>query len=447
MQVEKRLRVAICGAGIGGLTCALGLSRYPDIEATVYESSASLTEIGAGIGLWPRPWKVMRQLGLEQELLKVAQRIPPDGPVATFELRRSDTRQNQSTYRLVTEGPLKTFHRAAFQQVLVQKFVKTGEIQYSKRLKGYRYLEAPSRKIELVFEDGSLAFCDILIGADGVRSAVRTTMLTAEARLLASNGHSSEANELLGCIRPSWSGQIVYRAVIPAEALRKRSPHHESIRQATMYLGKDSFIIAYPMAQNTLINFGAFVMRHDLEDTEYAGPWVEKATKDDISAHFAAWRQEVQDLIDCIDALSKWAIHYVRPLSSYVTSRVALLGDAAHAMTPHQGSGAGQAIEDAFLLSSLLGSSYTTRATASEALRIYDNIRRPFSQDVARRSRLNGRYLTFAGLEAERCHDDEELEITKLGEMIARNWEWAWVSSLDDAVDHALTTLSETGRK
>lgn len=126
------------------------------------------------------------------------------------------------------------FHRAAFQQVLVQKFVKTGQIQYSKRVRGYRYLEAPSRKIELVFEDGSLAFCDVLIGADGVRSAVRATMLTAEAKLLASNGHSLEADELLGCIRPSWSGQIVYRTVISAEALQTRSPHHESIHQATM---------------------------------------------------------------------------------------------------------------------------------------------------------------------------------------------------------------------
>lgn len=99
------------------------------------------------------------------------------------------------------------------------------------------------------------------------------------------------------------------------------------------------------------------------------------------------------------------------------------------------------------MLSSLLGSSYTTRATVSEALHIYDSIRRPFSQDVARRSRTNGRYLSFAAPpDAEDCGDNENLEVSQLGQVITKNWEWAWVSTLDDAVDDALTTLSRAGR-
>ncbi len=97
------------------------------------------------------------------------------------------------------------------------------------------------------------------------------------------------------------------------------------------------------------------------------------------------------------------------------------------------------------MLSSLLGSSYTTRATVSEALHIYDSIRRPFSQDVAQKSRTNGRYLSFAASpDTEDSSDNEVLEVSELGQLITKNWEWAWVSTLDDAVDHALTTLSET---
>lgn len=98
------------------------------------------------------------------------------------------------------------------------------------------------------------------------------------------------------------------------------------------------------------------------------------------------------------------------------------------------------------MLSSLLGSSYTTRETVSEALHIYDSIRRPFSQDVARTSRINGRYLSFAGPDAEDC-GDEVLEVLELGEAITKNWEWAWISTVDDEVDDALTMLSESCRK
>ncbi|EEB95696.1 hypothetical protein MPER_05292, partial [Moniliophthora perniciosa FA553] len=80
MSSNCRLRVAICGAGIGGLTCALALSKFPDIEIDVYESAGKLAEIGAGIGLFPRPWKIIRELGLEQDLLRVTELGITDGP-------------------------------------------------------------------------------------------------------------------------------------------------------------------------------------------------------------------------------------------------------------------------------------------------------------------------------------------------------------------------------
>jgi salicylate hydroxylase len=91
----------------------------------------------------------------------------------------------------------------------------------------------------------------------------------------------------------------------------------------------------------------------------------------------------------------KWAIHTVKPLWSFVSNRVALIGDAAHAMAPHQGAGAGQSIEDAYVLPTLLGHSRTTLNTIPRALTIYDTVRQPFANKVAEQSRLNCQYFTF----------------------------------------------------
>ena len=145
------------------------------------------------------------------------------------------------------------------------------------------------------------------------------------------------------------------------------------------------YVIAYPISQGKLVNFVAFTCRHDLEYTKFNGPWVSVAEKSQFAGYFSNWEPEVQAMLDvgifsssfrpfrtrnliliqCVEKPLQWAVHTVRPLRSFVSGRVALLGDAvswtvfsyvwlessfivlsqAHAATPHQGSGAGQAIE------------------------------------------------------------------------------------------------------
>ncbi|KAJ8508861.1 hypothetical protein ONZ45_g8911 [Pleurotus djamor] len=341
MQVDKRLRVAICGAGIGGLVCALGLASSPDLEVDIYEGSASLSEVGAGIG----PWGALEKLGLDKALLKLLGPEPSNPPAATMYYRKSDALQGKPFYSLKTTGPLRGFHRGEFQQVLLQQLsrCKSCRLHCGKRLR--TYYDAPLGRVALKFEDDTLELCDVLIGADGIRSAVRKSFLENEAKLAAQKFGLSEANQMLKCIEPAWSGQVLYRAVFPAESLRECSPDHSAITQPTLYMGKNAFVITYPISRGSLINFGAFIMRHDLENTPYDGPWVTKTSNHEIVDHFSTWEPEVRQLISCARSLNKWAIHCTRPLHSYVADRVVLVGDAAHAMTPQQGSGAGQAIE------------------------------------------------------------------------------------------------------
>ncbi|KAJ7135676.1 hypothetical protein C8R44DRAFT_696002 [Mycena epipterygia] len=438
----KRLRVAICGAGIGGLTLALALSQYPDIEVEIYEAASILAEVGAGIGIWPRPWKIMRLLGLDQDLSMMCERKPQEGPVPAFNYRKSDQQVGFNFSTLVTNGALLTFHRADFQNVLLKRLPKSCRINLSKRIR--TYTQRQSGATELIFEDGTRAFCDVLVGADGLKSAVRRAFLSERASWMQGQGRFQEAAEIASCIDPAWSGTIAYRALIPAERLKAFAPGHHVLTTPTQYLGKHGYIIAYPISHGKMINFVAFSCRHDLENTPFEGPWVGPGDKSRFAGIFAHWEPDVQALLHCVDKPLQWAVHTVKPLRSLVSGRTVLIGDAAHAMTPHQGSGAGQAIEDAYILATVLGHPSTTRETLPRALRAFDQVRRPAAAAVVEASRKNGRYFSFEldGLDFNRYAGPQLWDkLQKLHGAIVKNWEWTWSTSVDGSIQEALRML------
>jgi len=214
------------------------------------------------------------------------------------------------------------------------------------------------------------------------------------------------------------------------------------------YLGKDAHILAYPVSRGTQINFVAFLSRHDQENTKFNAPWVMQAEKDEMSSLFRRWEPEVKALVDCVNMPLRWAIHTVRPLSTFAHGRVALMGDAAHAMAPTQGSGAGQAIEDAFILATVLGNPKTDGSSASiqRALKVYDLVRRPRALEVQERSRLNGQYFTlmyrdidFSSLQGEKLR----MQLVELMETVKENWAWSWSTSPRDSYEEA-TNLMES---
>ncbi|KAF8202568.1 hypothetical protein BJ912DRAFT_872417 [Pholiota molesta] len=446
MSSGTKLRVAICGAGIGGLTLAVALSRYPNIEVEIFEAAEKLAEIGAGIGLFPRAWEVIKKLHLEEDLLQTTDIRPTNEPVPSFRYRRSDRPEGIEFYTLVTKGNLMTFHRPDFQNVLLRRLPTSYRIYCSKRLRSYS--QRQGGPVNLLFEDGTRTSCDVLLGADGLRSAVRRSLLGEKIQWAQSENNWSEAADITALIEPSWSGTNAYRALISADRLMTRDPNHRVFTQPTQYLGRNGYIIAYPIAHGRTINFVAFKSQHNLEHSKYNEAWVCPTDKTEFITLFRDWEPEVQALLDCVDKPLRWAIHTVKPLNSFVSGNVAILGDAAHAMTPHQGSGAGQAIEDAYLLALLLGHPLTTRATIARALSIYDHIRSPFALKIQERSRLNGQYFTLSSPEIDFDMVPEHEMLAKLkilGKVFTKNWEWAWMSSLAGSVQEALRLLESSG--
>ncbi|KAM5530141.1 hypothetical protein V8D89_016197 [Ganoderma adspersum] len=443
----KKLRVAICGGGVGGLVCAVALSRYPDIQVDVYESAGAFTEIGAGIGVWPRTWKILAALGLTDDLSKIAIVPPTEQPRVAFNFRKGDQPEGINFYTLSTPGGMLAFHRPDFHAVLLRHLSPQCHTYTSKRLVSYTHTISPQPATKLYFRDGTTAVCDVLIGADGVKSSVRSAVVKELAVVAQAEGRAEDAQRVLAAGAPKWSGTVAYRAVIPSDTLRRHAPQHQVLERPMLYLGKDSELTVYPISCGTLVNFAAFRSRYDKENTTFNGDWVQDVSREEFFADFTGWEPEVHSLIQAVQKVNRWAIHTTSPLPSFVSGRVALLGDAAHAMMPYQGAGAGQAIEDGYVLATLLGDARTTLSTTERALRAYDAIRRPFAQRVQASSRENGMLYTlnFPGLTFDRAvHRTDREDIARLGEIRSRietNWQWAWNTTIDGDLSRALRML------
>ncbi|EMD39109.1 hypothetical protein CERSUDRAFT_104377 [Gelatoporia subvermispora B] len=443
--MSKKFTVAICGGGVGGLVCAIALSQYSDVQVDIYEAASQFSEIGAGIGMWQRTWKIMQALGLDHDLADIAIVPPNESPQVAFTLRKGDQPEGRNFYALTTPGGMISIHRAHFQSILLRRIPSSCNTYTRKRLISYTQ---PVR-LTLHFDDGTTAFCDVLIGADGVKSNVRSSMMREMASVAKAQGNVAQAETFSRAAAPRWSGTSAYRAVIPAERLRLLAPGHRVLTQPMIYLGKNTQITVYPIAHGSLINLAAFSARYDLENTTLDAPWVQDVSRDELLRDFQGWEPEVQTLLQCVPTPNRWAIHTSAALGTFTYGRVALLGDAAHAMMPYQGSGAGQAIEDAYVLSTLLGHPLTTLATLPRALQIYDAIRRPFAQHVAKVSRDNGLLFTmnYPGLTIDSPADDVPRKLTELSSHIKKKWEWAWESSVSEDVERAVGMLEEAAAR
>ncbi|RPD62098.1 FAD/NAD(P)-binding domain-containing protein [Lentinus tigrinus ALCF2SS1-7] len=377
-----KFKVVIVGAGLSGLAFGIALQKYaPDVDFEIYDAASQLSEIGAGVGIQQRTWTIMQELGMEEALLKITEHWEE----STYPIvhRKSDQAEGVEVHRMNMERNY-AFHRAELQKVFMEKLLPR-QVHLSKRLESYAQPEDGTGPIELRFQDGTTATCDYLFGCDGVRSRVRAVMYSQLAERAEAAGKVQEAAELRAMMPPLFSGAVVHRCLIrkdtlPAETLAHSAFNHPGI---VLYGGKNKHLITYPISSGRILNVGGGVDFPEKESKPYDGPWTAPVSREDIVKHFKGWEQDVQEVLKYIDGGILWAIHITGRLPTYVDGRVALVGDAAHAMMHHLGSGSGQCYEDAWMLAQFLGNANITKDNAAVALRVYDEIRRPFAQRVA----------------------------------------------------------------
>ncbi|KAI0090694.1 FAD/NAD(P)-binding domain-containing protein [Irpex rosettiformis] len=438
--LDKKLRIAIVGGGIGGLSFAVALSKSgADFDVDIYESAQCFSEIGAGIGMWPRVSRTLQSLGLEEDLKKAGSTTWDD---TLFTYYKSD--EVPAVSFGAADSSIRAYHRADFLKVLETHISEQYKTHFGKRIATYE--DDPTSPIVIHFTDGTTATCDVLVGTDGVKSAVRKTLFT---HLADQEGDSSKAEMLRKCVVPTWCGLVMYRALIPTEDLKAAYPDHFVISSPRYFFGKHQSALTYPIQEGRKVNFAALVFSSGCRDTVYDGPWVSQVHQGELTGLYEHWDPRLTTLLKSIDSPLKWVVNEVRNLPTFVSGRVAILGDAAHSMMPTLASGAGQAIEDAVILADVLSHAQTHHIAIERALKVYDEIRRPFSQQVQQWSFEAGQSIWLEGSQMQKYsaedssmgripHDELEtvLRVDTFGK-----YHWVWQTTLTPDRELAIEKL------
>jgi len=346
-------RVAIIGGGIGGLTAANALSRG-GIEVAVYEAAAELKEIGAGVALHPNAMKVLRAIGVEASVRKVAGR-------SQWQVMRNwktgrviaKTSRQQQAASFGTIGA--TVHRADLLDVLADA-LPAGMVTLGKRRTEVR----PGGDIAVAcFADGSEIEADIIVGADGIHSPVRASLFGPDA--------------------PRFTGKICYRAVVAAGAVGGTRPAAEGAQ----WFGPHGTIVLYPLRGEELVN----VVCHYDDDSYRHESWIAECGRQEVLERYTGWHESLRRLFAAADTWYKWALYDRDPIPQWTRGRITLLGDAAHPMLPYLGQGACQAIEDGAVLATALSAEAADPVTG---LARYERTRRPRASRVVLAARERG---------------------------------------------------------
>jgi salicylate hydroxylase len=346
--------VAIIGGGIGGLAAANALSQA-GVEVAVYEAATELKEIGAGVALHPNAMKVLRAIGVEDNVRRVAGRSQwqvmrnwRTGRV----IGRTSRQQQVASFGI----PGATVHRADLLDVLAGA-LPPGLVTLGRRCTRVW----PDGDVAVArFADGSEIEADVIVGADGIHSPVRASLFGPDA--------------------PRFTGKICYRSVIRAAAVRRARPSTDGAQ----WFGPHGTIVLYPLRGEELIN----VVCHYDDDGYRHESWIAVCGRDEVLERYAGWHESLLRLFAAGEVWYKWALYDRDPIPHWTRGRVTLLGDAAHPMLPYLGQGACQAIEDGAVLATALS---VEAADPVTGLARYERTRRPRASQVVLATRERGR--------------------------------------------------------
>ncbi|KAK3679206.1 hypothetical protein LTR78_000767 [Recurvomyces mirabilis] len=419
-KTQEPFRIAVVGGGIGGLFCTLAIHHHcteagVPVHIDVYEQASQYKEIGAGVGLGINAARLIHKLGIGERLNSFAgyrtgvwitfRRYDNSGEIVTIPVNDNETIRQAPCARsdlldmlrsVVEERKAATLHTS-------KKCMKVDDL---------------GQTVRLHFADSSVAEANLVIGCDGIHSALRNQFVVD---------------------KPIFSGQIAYRGVIPIASL----PSWPFESYSVLWSAKHRHFLVFPIARNEQLNIVAFVTKPENEVADVKESWTSVCDRKDVYADFAGFDKPVQEIIDLMpEQPSKWRLNDREPLNRwhYFDGKVMLLGDASHAMLPHLGAGAGQSMEDGWVLGRALsehlsGSTKRHFASLETTAQLYQDVRLPRAQKTQATSRAAGNTYEMQApdmldLGFEEC-------IPLIAKRTAERMKWVWEEDLDAIYERA----------
>jgi salicylate hydroxylase len=323
---KRPLRIAIIGAGIGGLAAACAL-RQRGFEVALYERATKLEEAGAGLQIGPNGVRVFRALGLGEELRRNA--FEPTNMVSlAWNDARLRFREPMRGINLEKYGaPYMTAHRADIHNML-RAAVGDVPLRLGANCIGADTVNGTAM---VRFAGGSEIEADLVVGADGIRSAIRAQHFGADA--------------------PRFTQMMAWRCMVPMDCVPAQVGPGGSVKlergEYFGWIGPNGHVICYPIGgKGDVLNiFGGHYTSEWVEES-----WSVPSSRDELIAAKSGWNEALLGMFRHVEHVFKWGIYDRDPLPQWTQRRVTLLGDAAHPTMPTLAQGANMAIEDGYVL-------------------------------------------------------------------------------------------------